>query len=174
MYVWSLHVSRVKINRVRLPILLVVSWALEINISPSPFAPENLVSLDGFGSPVPRQPAHVHTQAESDAYLWDSSRFPRRRPFIYLNRHAPSSQSRVYRVTQLRTDGVYSRESAGTGPVNLKVVPKRVLTWQVIMDQVICASFPHPLLYIGMKWAKSTGGVCSIVSLTDKGSLGQG
>ena len=34
-----------------------------------------------------------------------------------------SGQSRVYRVTQLRTDGIYSRESAGTGPVNLKVVP---------------------------------------------------
>ena len=29
----------------------------------------------------------------------------------------------VYWVTQLRTDGVHSRESAGTGPVNLKVVP---------------------------------------------------
>ena len=25
----------------------------------------NLVSRDGFGSPVPRQPAHLHTQAES-------------------------------------------------------------------------------------------------------------
>ena len=35
------------------------------SISLSPFAPENLVSRDGFGSPVPRQPAHPHTQAES-------------------------------------------------------------------------------------------------------------
>ena len=35
---------------------------------PSPFAPENLVSRDGFGRPVPRQPAHLHTQAESVAY----------------------------------------------------------------------------------------------------------
>ena len=40
--------------------------------------------------------------------------------FIH-NRHTPSGQSRVYRVTQLRTDGVHCRESAGTGPVNLKV-----------------------------------------------------
>ena len=47
-------------------------------------APENLVSRDGFGSPVPRQPAHLHTQAESGAYLRDSSRVPRRRPFIHL------------------------------------------------------------------------------------------
>ena len=89
----------------------------------SPFAPENLVSRDGFGSPVPRQPAHLHTQAESGAYVRDSARVLRRRPFIYLNRHTPSGQSRVYRVTQLRTDGVHYRESAGTGPVNLKVVP---------------------------------------------------
>ena len=106
-------------NRVRLPILLVVSLTGKI----SPFAPENLVSRDGFGSPVPRQPAHLHTQAESGAYLRDSSRFPRRHPFIYLNRHTPSGQSRVYRITQLRTDGAHCRESAGTGPLNLKVVP---------------------------------------------------
>ena len=94
-----------------------------MNISLSPFAPENLVSRDEFGGPVPRQPAHLHTQAESGAYLRDSSRVPRRRPFIYFNRHTPSGQSRVYRVTQLRTDGVHCRESTGTGPVGLKVGP---------------------------------------------------
>ena len=38
----------------------------------------NLVSRDGFGSPVQRQPAHLHTQAESGAYLQDSSQFPGR------------------------------------------------------------------------------------------------
>ena len=75
----------------------------ENNIPLSPCVPENFVSRDGFSSPVPRQPAHVHTQAESRAYLRDSFR--------------------VYRVTQFRTDGVHCRESAGTGPVNLKVVP---------------------------------------------------
>ena len=41
----------------------------ETNISLSSFVPENLVSRDGFGSPVPRQPAHLHTQTESGAYL---------------------------------------------------------------------------------------------------------
>ena len=40
-----------------------------------------------------------------------------------MNRHTQSGQSRVFRVTQLRTDGVHYRESAGTEPVNLKVVP---------------------------------------------------
>ena len=36
----------------------------ENNILLSAFVPENLVSRDRFGSPVPRQPAHLHTQAE--------------------------------------------------------------------------------------------------------------
>ena len=64
-----IHIARVRINRVRLPILLVVSSTGKMNISPSPFAPENLVSRDGFGGPVPHPPAHLHTQAESGAYL---------------------------------------------------------------------------------------------------------
>ena len=90
----------------------------ENEISLSPFAPENLVSRDGFGTPVPRQPAHLHTQVESGAYLRDSSRVPRRRPFIYFK--PPYA---IGSVTQLRTDGVHCRESAGTGSVSLKVVP---------------------------------------------------
>ena len=77
----------------------------------------------------PSRPASAcssHTQAESGAYLRDPSRVPRRRPFLkptYI--HTSSGQFRVYRVTQLRTDGVHCRESAGTGSVNnyLKVVP---------------------------------------------------
>ena len=54
----------------------------ENNIPLSPCVPENLVSRDGFSRPVPRQPAHLHTQAEYGAYLRDSSRVPRRRPFM--------------------------------------------------------------------------------------------
>ena len=37
----------------------------ENNIPLSPCVPENLVSRDGFSRPVPRQPAHLHTQAQS-------------------------------------------------------------------------------------------------------------
>ena len=69
------------------------------------------------GSAVPSRVSLLilYTQAESGPYSRDSSRFPRRRPLIYLNRHTPSSQSRVHQVTQLlRTDGVHCRESAGT------------------------------------------------------------
>ena len=53
----------------------------------------------------PVTPAHLHTQAESGAYLLrDSSRVPRRRPFIYFQ--PPYAiigllvPIRVYRVTQ--------------------------------------------------------------------------
>ena len=48
----------------------------ENSIPLSPCVPENLVSRDGFSRPVPRQPAHLHPQAESGAYLRDSSRVP--------------------------------------------------------------------------------------------------
>ena len=117
------HIARIWINRVRLPILLVVSRTGKMDISLSAFAPENLVSRDGRGSPVPRHPAHLHTQTKSGAYLRDSSRVLRQRPLSYSNRYTPSDQSRAYQATLLRTDGVYCREAACTGPVNLKVVP---------------------------------------------------
>ena len=42
-----------------------------MNIPLSPCVPENLVSRDGFSRPVPRHSAHLHTQAESGAYLRD-------------------------------------------------------------------------------------------------------
>ena len=74
------HIARVRINWVRLPILYLASSTGKMHISLSAFAPEILVSRDGFGSHVPRQPAHLHTQAESGAYLRDPSRVPRRRP----------------------------------------------------------------------------------------------
>ena len=86
-----------------------------MNIRLSPYAPENMVSRDGFSLLI------LHTQAESGAYSGGPSRFPP--ASIYLNRLTPSGHSRVDRVTQLRTDGVHYRESAGVGPANLKVVP---------------------------------------------------
>ena len=63
----------------------------ENSIPLSPCVPENLVSRDGFRRPVPRQPTHLHTQAESGAYLRDSSRVPQRRPYetAIRNRASP-------------------------------------------------------------------------------------
>ena len=103
-----------------------------------------MVSRDGFGSPVPRQPAHLHTQAESGAYLRDLSRVPRRRTFIYLKppyaigsvpslsgHHAISYRWRsLPRVRRHRA----SKPQGSSG---------RVLPWQVTMDHLICASLSH-------------------------------
>ena len=104
-----------------------------MNISLSLFAPENFVSRDGFGRPVP---------AESGSYSRDPSRFPRRRLFIYLN---ATGSVPSYRDTQFLTDGAHCRESADTGPVVLKVVPVTGAVFsQVTTNQLICASlFPR-------------------------------
>ena len=115
----------------------------EMNISLSAFAPENLVSRDGFGRPVLRQPAHLHTQAESVAYLRDSSRVPRRRPFIYFKPSyaigpvsSLSGHTIAYRWRSLpRVHRHMASKSQGSS--------KRVLPWQVTMDQLICASHSH-------------------------------
>ena len=62
-------------------------------------------------------------------------------------RHTPSVQSRVYGVTQLRTDGVPCRESTGTGPVNLKVVPVTGAALAGHHGPInMRLSFTHPLL----------------------------
>ena len=110
----------------------------KVNISLPAFASENLVSRGGFGSPVPRQPAHLHTQAESSAYsvVRDSSRVPRRRPLIYLFktaiRHRASPEfigSRNYCVPMAFTTRVHRhRASKPQGS------SERVLPWQVTMD----------------------------------------
>ena len=53
---YHIYCSKRSINRVRLPILLVVSRTGTMDISLSPFAPENLVSRDGFGRSLPSLP----------------------------------------------------------------------------------------------------------------------
>ena len=101
--------------------------------------PESLVSRDGFGSPVPRQPTHLHTQAESVAYLRDSSRVPRRRPFLYLKPpyaigSVPglSGHAIAYRWRSLPR----IRRHRASKPQGSS---ERVLPWQVTMDQLTCA-----------------------------------
>ena len=109
----------------------------ENNIPLSPCVPENLVSRDRRGRPLPRQPAHLHTRGIPPDFRGGVHLF-------ILNRHTPSGQSRVYRVRQLRADGVPCRESAGTGPVVLKVVHVTgAAILQVIMDQLMCASVTY-------------------------------
>ena len=120
-----------------------------MNISLSPFAHENLASRDGFGRPVPRQPTHfpnsrlnpVLTRGIPPASAVAS---------VYLNCHTRWGESRVYRVTQMRTDGVHCRESAGTGPVVLKVVPVTGAAFSgFTIDRSMRASlFTHPLFIL--------------------------
>ena len=63
---------------------------------------------------------------------------------IYLYRRTPSGQSRVYRVAQLRTDGVHCRNSAGTGPVVLKVVPGTGAAFASPWTNLCAPLFSHP------------------------------
>ena len=84
------------VNRVRLPILLVVSWTEKINFSLSTFAPEKLVAR-ALPSLVillistlrlnPVRTYGIPPEFHGGVHL-----------FI-LNRHTPSVQSPVYRVT---------------------------------------------------------------------------
>ena len=95
-----------------------------MNIFLSPFAAEILVSRDGFGSLVPLSLLiSILSKLNLVLTLGIPLEFRGGVHLIILNRRTPSGQFRVYRVTQLRTDGVHCRESAGAGPVNLKVVP---------------------------------------------------
>ena len=112
-----------------------------MNIPLSPCVPENLVSRDGFSRPVPRQPAHLHTQAESGAYLRDSSRVPRRRPtmkppYAIGSVRSLSGHAIAYRWRPLPT----VRRHRASKPQDSS---ERVLAWQVTMDQLMCASLSH-------------------------------
>ena len=111
---------------------------------------ENLFSRDGFSRPVPRQPTHLHTQAESGAYLRGSCRVPRRRPFMkppYAIGSVPSLSGHAiaYRWRLLpRVRRHRASKSQGSS--------ERVLPWQVTMDQLIFASLSltHYWYEVGM------------------------
>ena len=124
--------SRVWINRVKLPILLVVNCTGKMNIPLSPWVPANLVSRDGFSRPVPRQPAHLHTQAESGAYVRDSSRVPRQRPILkppYAIGSVPSLSGHASACRWRSLPRV--RRHKASKPQGSS---ERVLPWQVTMD----------------------------------------
>ena len=116
-------------NKVVVPAYGQLSWSKEINFS-YPRSRLRVWSRE-TGSAVPFRVRLLirHTQAESGNITFNSAysrALPRsmRRPFItYLYRQPPSGQSRVYHITQKRTDDVHCRESAGTGPVVFKVIP---------------------------------------------------
>ena len=116
----------------------------------SPCVPENLVSRDGFSRPVPRQPAHLHTQAGSGAYLRNSSQVPRRRPFMKppyaigsvrsLSGHAIAYRWRS--LPRVRRHRVSKPQGSS----------ERVLPRQITVDQLIFTSlsYAHSWCEVGM------------------------
>ena len=114
--------------------------------------PENSVSRDGFSRPVPRQPAHLHnTQAESGAYLRDSSRVSRRRPIMkppYAIGSVPKPPYAIGSVPSLSGHAIaYRWRSLPRVRRHRASKPQGssepVLPWQVTMDQLRCASLSH-------------------------------
>ena len=114
-----------------------------MNISLSPFGPENMISRYGFGRPVPRQPAHSPYWGLFTGFLPISAAAS----IYFLDRRTPSGESRVHRVTQLCTEGIHCRESAGKGQEALKVVPATGTALAGHHRPInMRFSFPHPLL----------------------------
>ena len=95
------------------------------------------------GSAIPSRVSLLilHTQAESGAYLRDSSRVPRRRPFIKPPNAIGSVPSLSGHATAYRWRSLPRvRRHRTSKPQDSS---ERVLPWQVTMDQSICASFSH-------------------------------
>ena len=67
---------------------------------------------------------------------------------VHLYRQPPSGQSRVFRLTQLRTNGVHGREFIGTYPVvNIVRVTGAAFSGIPWTNQLTCASlFPRPCI----------------------------
>ena len=97
----------------------------ETNISLTPFATENLVSRDGFGSPVPRQPVHSQNIVKLNLVLTHGIP-PDFRGGVHLIictaiRHRVSPE---FIESRNCVPMVFTAESPlAQGPVNLKVVP---------------------------------------------------
>ena len=111
-----------------------------MNIPLSPYVPENLVSRDGFSRPVPRQPTHLYTQAESGGLLTGflpSSAGASIYETAIRHRVSPEFIGARNCVSMALTAESRHRASKPQGS------SERVLPWQVTMDQLICASLSH-------------------------------
>ena len=92
----------------------------KVSLSLSAFVPDSLVSRDRFSAVPSRVSVLISILGLSLVLTYEIP--PKFRGGVHLliyNRYTPSDQSLVYRVTQLRTDGVHCLESTGPGPVNL-------------------------------------------------------
>ena len=88
-YIYGHHIynnSGVWINRVRLPVLLVVSSTRKMKIFPCPRSRQMICPRETDSAVQSSVSLLIlfNTPSESGAYSQDSSRFPQRRPFIYI------------------------------------------------------------------------------------------
>ena len=152
------HIARVWINRVRLPILLVVSWTGKMNI----YFPVCVVCAWEIGlarrfrQSRPASACSFSTlrlNHQSGAYLRDSSRVPRRRPFIYFKPPyaigsvpSLSGHAIAYRWHSLPT----VRRQRASKPQGI-IVPNECCLGRSPWTNKYTPLFPTPT--IGMKWA---------------------
>ena len=140
------HIARVRINRVRLPILLGSAdqgklffpcprlrlriWSRETD-SAVPSRVRLLISILRLNL-VLLLTGFLPSSAAASIYLFKPP---------YGIGSVPS-----YQVTRLRTDGVHCRESTDTGPVNLNIFQTGAALVDYHGPITIRLSFPHPLL----------------------------
>ena len=112
----------------------------------------------------------IVSQAESGAYLRDSSRVPRRRlfmkpPYAFGSVPSLSGHAIAYRCRSLPR---VRRHRASKPQGSLE----RVLPWQVTMDQLIFASLSHTHYWygVGMLKVPSLGSCCSRIGPTSCGA----
>ena len=106
-----------------------------------------LVSRDRFGRPVPRQPDHCPHSGLVLCSL--AGLFPLPATASNFTPSTAIGSVPSYQVMQLRNDGVHCRESPGTGPVFLKIVPVTGAAFSgIAMDQFWFASLFSPQLLV--------------------------
>ena len=146
MYVWSSHIAEYGSTGQGCQSCTWSQLNRENNIPLSSCVPENWVSRDGFSRPVPRQPAHLHTQAESGGCLLTGFLPSSAAASIY------SSITAIrYRVSPefivSRNNCVPMAFTAESPPAHRASKPQgsseRVLPWQITMDQLIFGSLSH-------------------------------
>ena len=156
--------SRVWINRVRLPILLVVSWTGKMNISLSAFAPEN----SGLARRVRQSRLASACSSPHSGWIWcllsgflpgsaAASMFIYfKPPYAIGSVPSLSGHAIAYRWRSLpRVHRHKASKPRGSSD--------RLLPWQITMDQLICASLSHTHHY----WLVISGHVESTGEIHD-------
>ena len=121
------------------------------------FAPENLILRDGFGSAVPRQLAHLHTQAEYGALLITGFLPSSEATSVYLFkttiRHRVSPE---FIGSRNCVPMAFTAESPPAQGHKTQGSSESVLPCRVAMDQLICVSLSHTHYWYEVGMSKVT------------------